>query len=321
MTATAGRGIRGRPERAIAARRRDVARKIGAVGKAVKTLGRTGAPVTHAGVAQLAGVSRTFTYENDEGGEQFDLPGLTTLLRRALDADVAALGVQRMSGGNSSGAWRLEARVPGAERLMVLKAPDHTSVVHRRDVGGEGRFLQAIHVAGGPVPAVIAIDEEGTAIGRPCIVMEMVDGRAVPDGAVPDGEPDWFRGGTGEDRRTARRSFYDALAALHRIDAARVPDDAVLAGGVEQCRSGPARRGGGVGPLVGSHRPFRRRHRLLEGVRRDGTHHYVHSLAAHVGLRRTGPARGAQPLDRKLGGLDRGGILLTARILMFIFMD
>jgi hypothetical protein len=30
---------------------------------------------------------------------------------------------------------------------------------------------------------------------------------------------------------------------------------------------------------------------------------------------------GAQPLARKLGGLDRGGILLTARILMFIFMD
>src|SRR5437762_1901893 len=41
------------------------ASKVAAVGKAVKALGRTGAPVTRVGVAQLAGVSRSFTYEND----------------------------------------------------------------------------------------------------------------------------------------------------------------------------------------------------------------------------------------------------------------
>jgi len=34
------------------------------VGKAVKALGRTGTPVTRVGVAQLAGVLRSFTYEN-----------------------------------------------------------------------------------------------------------------------------------------------------------------------------------------------------------------------------------------------------------------
>jgi hypothetical protein len=38
---------------------------VAAVGKAVKALGRTGAPVTRVGVALLAGVSRSFTYEND----------------------------------------------------------------------------------------------------------------------------------------------------------------------------------------------------------------------------------------------------------------
>jgi predicted secreted protein len=35
------------------------------VGKAVKALGQTGALVTRAGDAELAGVSRSFTYEND----------------------------------------------------------------------------------------------------------------------------------------------------------------------------------------------------------------------------------------------------------------
>ncbi|MCU4183852.1 hypothetical protein K6U06_05730 [Acidiferrimicrobium sp. IK] len=54
------------PRQAIDARRRDTAIKVTAVGKAVKAVGRTGVPVTRAGVARLAGVSRSFTYENHD---------------------------------------------------------------------------------------------------------------------------------------------------------------------------------------------------------------------------------------------------------------
>ncbi|MDQ1538921.1 MAG: hypothetical protein QOE58_3314, partial [Actinomycetota bacterium] len=56
---------RPRPEQAIDTRRRDAAAKVAAVEKAVKLLGRTGAPMTRAAVSKLAGVSRSFTYEND----------------------------------------------------------------------------------------------------------------------------------------------------------------------------------------------------------------------------------------------------------------
>jgi chromosome segregation ATPase len=55
-----------RPDKAIDARRRAAAAKVTAVEKAVKTLGRAGAPITRAGIAQLAGVSRSFTYDNDK---------------------------------------------------------------------------------------------------------------------------------------------------------------------------------------------------------------------------------------------------------------
>src|SRR5579859_7519115 len=54
-----------RPEQAIDARRRAAASKVAAVEKAIKALGRTGAPLTRMVVARLAGVSRSFTYEND----------------------------------------------------------------------------------------------------------------------------------------------------------------------------------------------------------------------------------------------------------------
>jgi hypothetical protein len=54
-----------RPEPGIDARRRAAGAKVTAVEKAIKALGRTGAPLTRMVVSRLAGVSRSFTYEND----------------------------------------------------------------------------------------------------------------------------------------------------------------------------------------------------------------------------------------------------------------
>lgn len=59
-------GRRSAPEQAIAARRRAADAKATAVGKAVTALARSGAPLTSAAIARLAGVSRSFIYENDQ---------------------------------------------------------------------------------------------------------------------------------------------------------------------------------------------------------------------------------------------------------------
>jgi hypothetical protein len=64
-TAVGTTPARPQPDRAIQARRADSAAKAKAVENAVKALGRTGVPITRAAVARLAGVSRSFTYEND----------------------------------------------------------------------------------------------------------------------------------------------------------------------------------------------------------------------------------------------------------------
>jgi chromosome segregation ATPase len=57
---------RPRPQPAIDARHQAAATKVASVETAVKLLGRTGAPITRASVAKLAGVSRSFTYENEQ---------------------------------------------------------------------------------------------------------------------------------------------------------------------------------------------------------------------------------------------------------------
>jgi len=55
-----------RPDQAIAARRRAAEAKTARAGKAISALARAGAPITCAGVARLAGVSRSFLYQNDQ---------------------------------------------------------------------------------------------------------------------------------------------------------------------------------------------------------------------------------------------------------------
>lgn len=57
---------RARPDKAIEARRLMVTAKVTAVEQAVKAILKAGAPVTKAGVAGLAGVSRSFVYENEQ---------------------------------------------------------------------------------------------------------------------------------------------------------------------------------------------------------------------------------------------------------------
>jgi hypothetical protein len=54
-----------RPDKAIDARHRDAAAKLAAVRRTVNTVGRTGTSVTRSDIARLAGVSRSFTYQNE----------------------------------------------------------------------------------------------------------------------------------------------------------------------------------------------------------------------------------------------------------------
>ena len=113
---------RARPEPAIEARRRDVARKLAAVEKSLKALGRTGAPITRAGVAQLAGVSRSFTYEN---------PDADQLVTQAQQRSRARAGDR---------ADTLTAQQEASWRERALNAEDHNRQL-RHELAAERRLI------------------------------------------------------------------------------------------------------------------------------------------------------------------------------------
>jgi aminoglycoside phosphotransferase (APT) family kinase protein len=162
-----------------------------------------------------------------------DAAALAAWLREALGARVTVDGVRRLAGGHSSGAWLLEARLDGAPRALVLQAPESSSLVYRRDPVREARILSALARRDAPVPRVVAIDAGTRAVGRPCFVMEYVEGRSVPDtppgGYYADG---WFRDASPEKQRAVWHSFHDALARLHAIAAGAVPEASHGPGGV-----------------------------------------------------------------------------------------
>jgi aminoglycoside phosphotransferase (APT) family kinase protein len=146
-------------------------------------------------------------------------------LTATLGRPVHDVAVELLPAGYANGAWRLEAHTGDGIRRMVLKAPRQPSVVHALDPCREARVLEALGRAGAPVPAVLARDDGSRAMGRPCFVMEWVEGRSVPDDFPATYHGDgWYRAAGPASQRAIWDSFHDALAALHRVDPAAVRD-------------------------------------------------------------------------------------------------
>ena len=154
--------------------------------------------------------------------------GLADWIAAEVEPTTTAVAVTRMGGGHSSGAWRLDVTSDGDVGPLLLKAPGEPSPVFRRDAAREGRILRDAGAAGAPVPRVVAIDEGGRALGRPCFVMEFVEGWAPADPQAGSYHCDpVLLGSSPVEQRAVWESFHDALAAVHRVDPALVPDAAL----------------------------------------------------------------------------------------------
>jgi len=150
--------------------------------------------------------------------EVIDPDALQHWLADALGAPIEHIELELLPQGHANGAWRIVAEVEDGPRRLVLKAPRQPSIVHALDPCREARVVDALGRAGAPVPAVVAIDPSTQAVGRPCFVMEWVEGRSVPD-AWPNAYHDgWFLDAGAEAQRAVWDSFHDALAAVHRVD-------------------------------------------------------------------------------------------------------
>jgi aminoglycoside phosphotransferase (APT) family kinase protein len=109
---------------------------------------------------------------------------------------------------------------PAARPLVVRVAPVRDAVQPAHRLAEQAAVLRALHAGSDvPVPAVLGHEPAADVLGGPFLVMEQVDGRAVPD------LPSYHRGGwVHELSPPARTELWwqgvEVLGRVHRVDVA-----------------------------------------------------------------------------------------------------
>ncbi|WP_333572036.1 phosphotransferase family protein [Sphingomonas sp.] len=113
----------------------------------------------------------------------------------------------KFPGGQSNPTYRVENQ-SGA--YVLRRKPFGTILPSAHAVEREYRLIAALHPAGFPVARPYALCEDRQVIGAPFYLMELVEGRTLWDGSLPDMAP--------AERTAIYEAMVDTLAALHRIE-------------------------------------------------------------------------------------------------------
>ncbi|WP_448664319.1 phosphotransferase family protein [Sphingomonas sp. CJ20] len=117
--------------------------------------------------------------------------------------------VTKFPGGQSNPTYRIDA---DGLSYVLRRKPFGPILPSAHAVEREYQLIRALHPTGFPVARSYGLCEDTGVLGAPFYVMEMVEGRTLWDGALPDMTPA---------ARTAHyEAIVDTLAALHSIDYA-----------------------------------------------------------------------------------------------------
>jgi aminoglycoside phosphotransferase (APT) family kinase protein len=103
-------------------------------------------------------------------------------LERALQAGAPGLGVARIRGvgrftsGLSSQSWRVDAETESGPTTWVMRVEPEHGVIPPYDIAREYRLLDDVAKAGLPVPEVLYLEQDASAIGGRFMLMSFVEG-------------------------------------------------------------------------------------------------------------------------------------------------
>lgn len=116
-------------------------------------------------------------------------------------------GEQRFEGGQSNPTHRIDTT---RGSYVLRRKPVGILLPSAHQVDREYRVIAALHPTGFPVPRPYGLCMDDAVIGSAFYVMEMVEGRTIWDGTMPDLTPD--------QRRAHYHAMIDTLADLHNTD-------------------------------------------------------------------------------------------------------
>ena len=115
--------------------------------------------------------------------------------------------VTKFPGGQSNPTYRIDA---GSGAYVLRRKPFGPILPSAHAVEREYALISALHPTGFPVARPYGLCEDPEVLGSPFYIMEMVEGRTLWDGALPDMAP--------ADRTAHYHVIIDTLAALHAVD-------------------------------------------------------------------------------------------------------
>jgi aminoglycoside phosphotransferase (APT) family kinase protein len=145
------------------------------------------------------------------GSHAFDTPALERWLTDHLEGFGGPLTVEQFKGGQSNPTYKL--RTPTRDLVMRSKpGPVAKLLPSAHAIEREYRVMRALATTEVPVPAMLALCEDESVIGRAFYVMDCVEGRVLWEQGLPEQPP------------AERGAIYDemnrVIAALHALDPA-----------------------------------------------------------------------------------------------------
>lgn len=132
---------------------------------------------------------------------------LDAWLRANVEGYAGPLTINQFKGGQSNPTYQL---VTPTRKYVLRKKPGGKLLPSAHAVDREFRVMSALHPTGFPVAKQYALCTDDSVLGAMFYVMEMVEGRILWNGALPEM--------TKEDRRTTYENKIATLAKLHSTD-------------------------------------------------------------------------------------------------------
>ncbi|HYD72721.1 MAG TPA: phosphotransferase family protein [Candidatus Binatia bacterium] len=142
-----------------------------------------------------------------EERHRLDEAALDTWLKANVEGYAGPLAVNQFKGGQSNPTYQL---VTPKRKYVLRKKPAGKLLPSAHAVDREFRVISALHPTGFPVARPYALCTDDNVLGAMFYVMEMVEGRVLWNGTLPELSP--------PERRTLYEHKIKTLAQLHNTD-------------------------------------------------------------------------------------------------------
>jgi aminoglycoside phosphotransferase (APT) family kinase protein len=146
-----------------------------------------------------------------EATHRFDEAALESWMKAHVEGYAGPLEVRQFKGGQSNPTYQLIT--PGRKYVLRRKPPGKL-LPSAHAVDREYKVISALYPTGFPVARPFGLCTDDAVIGTWFYIMDMVEGRIIWDGSMPDSNP--------AERRAVYESKIATLAQLHTTDVQQV---------------------------------------------------------------------------------------------------